>query len=385
MGRTRQVGHPGPKSDDRIGLRCVMSRRRIRSGRISASTGARARQRSTDPTHVGGNDHELRHRGDVGSAATEPTALTRLAQAQAGAIARRQLRSLGVSREVVRSYLRGRRWQRVHPGTYAVFTGPLPPTTRIWAAILYAGEVAVASHQTSGWLHRLVDDLPPRLDVCVPHGHRHRGSRPGVRVRQSRRYAERAHPAQLPPRTRLEDTVLDLTEDSSRSEDVVTVLLRACQRRLTTASRLRMTARRRSRLRWRALVADVLADVVDGVQSTLERRYRADVERPNGLPPGSRNSQDCPRGRRRYRDVRYQRWRTIVELDGRAAHPDEWQELDDVRDNEVLDADGTQTVRYGWGSVTGTPCEVAAQVARRLRHNGWPGHVRACGPDCPAT
>jgi len=50
--------------------------------------------------------------------------LAELAAAQAGVVARRQLRSIGVSREVVRSHLRGRRWQRALPGTYVVFTGP---------------------------------------------------------------------------------------------------------------------------------------------------------------------------------------------------------------------------------------------------------------------
>ena len=49
------------------------------------------------------------------------------------------------------------------------------------------------------------------------------------------------------------------------------------------------------------------ADVVDGVQSTLERRYRRDVERPHGLPRGFRNRSEGDRGRRRYRDVRYRR------------------------------------------------------------------------------
>jgi hypothetical protein len=153
--------------------------------------------------------------------------LAELTGAQAGAVARRQLRRLGVSREVVRSHLRGRRWQRPLPGTYVVFTGLLPPLTRVWAAILYAGEEAVASHRSAGWLHTLVDDLPVRLDVRVPHGHRHRGSRPGVRVRQSRRYVERAQPGLLPPRTRLEDTVLDMADDTRRSDDVITLVLRA--------------------------------------------------------------------------------------------------------------------------------------------------------------
>jgi hypothetical protein len=322
----------------------------------------------------------------VDVARAEPfEALSQLSDAQAGAVSRRQLRGLGVSRGVVRTRLRNRQWQRVHPGTYVVFTGPLPPLTRIWAALLYAGDEAVASHGTAGWLQRLVDDLPARVDVCVPHGHRHRGSRPGVRVRQSRHLRDRRHPAHLPPRTRLEETVLDLTDSYATADQVVTLVLRACQRRLTTAARLALRARRRKRLRWRRLISELLAEVREGVHSALERRYFRDVERAHGLPRGTRNLADGSRGRRRYRDVRYRRWRVVVELDGRAAHPDEWQERDDLRDNEVVSADDTRTLRYGWISVAGNPCRTAEQVGRVLNRSGWPGRVQPCGPGCTAV
>ena len=179
--------------------------------------------------------------------------------------------------------------------------------------------------------------------------------------------------------------MLDLADDTAAVEDVVTLLLSACQRRLTTAARLRHAAQRRSRMRWRALVKDVLADVVDGVQSTLERRYVRDVERPHGLPRGRRNKGEGERGHRRYRDVRYRRWRLVVELDGRAAHPEEWKERDDLRDNDILADEGVRTLRYGWRSVTGKPCATAAQVADVLRSNGWTGSLRACGLDCTAA
>ena len=308
-----------------------------------------------------------------------------LAAGQAGVVARRQLIALGVSRRVVRRHLRARRWQRVHRATYVVFTGPLPPMTRIWAALLYAGEHAVASHDAAAWLEKLRPDLPPVVDICVPHGHRYRGSRPGVRVRQSRHASTRRHPARTPPRTRIEDTVLDLTEQCADTDRVIDLLLTACQRRLTTADRLRRTAARRRRLRWRALVRDVVADVVDGVQSALERRYRHDVERPHGLPRGFRNTSEGDRGRRRYRDVRYRRWHVVVELDGRAAHPDEWKERDDLRDNQLVVDESTQTVRYGWQAVVGRPCEVAAQVASLLADRGWTGRVTPCGPGCAAV
>lgn len=308
-----------------------------------------------------------------------------LAARQAGVVARRQLLALGVSRRIVRRNVRTRRWARAHPETYVVFTGPMPPMTRVWAALLYAGEQAVACHETAAWLDGLRPALPDTVEVCVPHGHRHRGSRPGVRVRQSRHAATRRHPARTPPRTRVEETVLDLTDARADADGVVDVVLAACQQGLTTAQRLRRAAAGRRRLRWRALLRDVLADVRDGVQSALERRYRRDVELAHGLPRGSRNRPEAERGRRRYRDVRYRRWRLVVELDGRAAHPETWQERDDLRDNEVLEAGDAPTLRYGWQTVAGRPCQAAGQVGRALRARGWAGSPRACGPGCTAV
>jgi len=189
----------------------------------------------------------------------------------------------------------------------------------------------------------------------------------------------------VPAQTRLEDTVLDLTEEAPNDALVVDLLLRACQRRLTTARRLAAAARDRSRLRWRRIVVDVLADAGDGVQSPLERRYLSGVERAYGLPRRQRNQAEGTRGARVYRDVRYARWRLIVELDGREAHGPEQQDHDDFRDNAVRAAENVRTFRYGWRSVTARSCEAAAQVAAGLRGGGWQGRLRACGPGCRAV
>ena len=180
----------------------------------------------------------------------------------------------------------------------------------------------------------------------------------------------------------MEDTVLDLTDAASREDSVIDIVLRACQRRLSTPRRLRERARARSRLRWRRLVDDLLEEVSAGVLTPLERRYFRDVETAHGLPCSERNSTDGPVGRRRYRDVRYLRWRLVVELDGRAAHPQSERERDDLRDNELVEADGSRTLRYGWRSVSARPCQTAGQVVRLLRSGGWTGAPIHCGPGC---
>ena len=72
----------------------------------------------------------------------------------------------------------------------------------------------------------------------------------------------------------------------------------------------------------------------------------------------------------------------MVELDGRATHPGERREYDDMRDNELLTEDGTRTLRYGWRSTTTRTCETAEQVVQLLRQGGWDGTPRRCGPGC---
>lgn len=307
--------------------------------------------------------------------------LTETTASQDGVVARAQLRQIGVPRAHVRGELRARRWRRIHRRTYVTFSGPVPFRTKVWAAVLYAGEGSVASHGTAAFLQGVRDAEPVVIEVLVGHGHRV-GERGGLRIRQCRRLAVVRHPSRTPPQTWLEDTVLDLTDQASTPDGVVDIVLAACQRRLTTAGRLAMRARGRKRLRWRRLLGEVLSDVREGVLSALERRYFRDVERAHGLPRGRRNRQEGPAGRRRYRDVRYRRWKVLVELDGLGAHPAEKRELDDLRDNEVVTEEGGRTLRYGWRSVAARPCAVAEQVAGVLQAAGWTGTLRACGGSC---
>lgn len=240
--------------------------------------------------------------------------------------------------------------RRVQPGVYATYTGPLPDLARVWSA----GRDAVAGCETAEWLHGLRPDLPEPVTALVPHGSRHHPSRPGVRVRQSRFLSDRCHPVRLPPQTTLEHTVLQLGDEARTERAVIDMVLRACQQRRTSPSRLAAAAATRTRLCWRSLLLDLLADAEDGVASPLERAYVRGVERAHGLPPGLRNHADGAPGRRRYRDVRYRAWRLVVELDGRAVNPEDERELDDLRDNEVAARD-ERTLRYGWRSVIGSP------------------------------
>ena len=290
--------------------------------------------------------------------ATRPR-LQELILAQDGAVSRRQLIDLGLNDKHIAAQLSGRRWRRVRPGVYFTFTGPARFRAHVWAAVLYAGDGAAAGGETAAFLCGLRDRQPETIEVWVDErrrvmGHPGCDGGPALRIRWARGLDARRHPSRLPPQTRTEDTVLDLTDKAMDTDRVVSLITASCQRRLTTAARLEQCVVRRTRLRWRALIEDVLADVRDGVQSPLERRWRRDVERAHGLPVGQRNHAEGGQDSRCYRDVHYVEYTTVVELDGDAAHPTENRELDRARDNDVAET-AQVTLRYGWRAVAGTP------------------------------
>lgn len=275
----------------------------------------------------------------------------------------------------------------MHPGVYATFTGPLPPMTRVWAALLHAGEGAAAGGTTALWLWGVLPEPPQRLTVCVPE-RRRVVHRPGARVCRVRALADRVHPSRLPSRLRIEEAVLDVADATKDVRVVVETVLRATSGRRTTAHRLREALARRSRQRHRRLLEEILGEVEDGVQSALERRYRRDVERAHGLPHGTRNRPEpmLDAGgrtvRSRYRDIRYRRWRLVVELDGLQAHPEWLRRLDRLRDNSIALTSDDQHLEYGWAETVGEPCRLALEVATVLRRHGWTGRPVPCGPGC---
>lgn len=294
---------------------------------------------------------------------------------QAGAITRAQALQCGWSSSAVAHQLAIGRWQRLHHGVYAVFSGPVPRECHRWAAILRAGVDAVLSHETAAELIGLCEPSSA-IHVTIPSDRRIT-SLAGVTLHGSRRAVAIRHPGRTPPQTRVEETVLDLTQLAHSLERALGWLTKACGQRLTTPTRLGAALDLRKKVRWRTELTGALADVADGCHSALERRYLHDVERAHGLPRGKRQAVRSTSAGRRYDDVRYDGFGIVVELDGRAAHPDEERWRDLRRDNAAT-VSGDRVLRYGWSDVSADPCAVAAQVAVVLRHSGWQGPARTC-------
>jgi very-short-patch-repair endonuclease len=299
-----------------------------------------------------------------------------VATGQAGILTRRQALSTGLTDAAIVARVETARWQRVHPGVLATLSGPLDRVAQLWAAVLFAGPEAVLSHETAAELFELGTGSEQRIHVTVPAG-RTPANRPGIVVHRSRNVAGTRHPALRPPRTRIEDTAIDLTQTSRDLDAAVGWLSRTVASRRTTPARLLATLASRNRVRWRRELADALSDVADGCHSLLELRYARRVERAHGLPRGDRQYR---RGGA-YEDVAYTRYGTSVELDGKVGHVAEHAFRDHRRDNAAVLA-GARVLRYGFADVTDRPCLVAAEVAAVLRASGWPGHPRGCGRNC---
>ncbi|SEF08306.1 type IV toxin-antitoxin system AbiEi family antitoxin domain-containing protein [Jiangella alba] len=306
--------------------------------------------------------------------------LRELLERQAGLVSSAQLRGLCLDPRVARRWVAAGRWQRPHRGVFAAFSGPLGRTAHVWAAILWATPDAVASHATAAELHGLTDRLDDRIHLTVPVSRRVRGQAGGVDVHYAHRLPLTRHPTANPPRTRLDDTVLDLVDVSSRARDVETWVTMAVQKRLTTSTRLADALMRRKKIRWRAMVEAMLVDVAEGAQSPLELRHLRAVERAHRLPAGVRQRRRAGE-RVIWVDVDYERYHTRVELDGRVGHDGEGRFRDRRRDNAGT-VRGAWTLRYGHTEVFGEPCRVAQEQARVLRDRGWTGRPKRCGSTC---
>jgi predicted transcriptional regulator of viral defense system len=301
-----------------------------------------------------------------------------LLAAQGKAIARCQGAEAGIDPRSMRSKVSGERWQRLHRGVYATFSGDPARETALWAALLRAGPDAVLSHQTAAERHGLIDAPSSLITITVPACRRPvRAKIPGIVIHRSDAILRTRHPAMLPPCTRVEETVLDLIQVATTFDDAYAWICRAIGRRRTTAGRLRRAMDDRKKMRWRRELTAALADANDGALSILEYRYVRRVERPHGLPAAIRQAGIRQGTGNRYLDNLYKEYGVCVELDGTAAHPEDEQWRDKRRDNANLSS-GIVTLRFGFPELGDHRCESAAYVATVLGRRGWTGTAHPC-------
>lgn len=277
----------------------------------------------------------------------------------------------------------------MYPGVYATFSGRPSREARLWAAVRQVGEDAMLSHETAAEVHGIIDKpLGGTIHIIVPLRRRPAQLRSATGIIVHRSDQSRAQflgPFKL-PRTRIEDTVLDLVSAAPDFDRGYAWISRAVTRQLVTPDALRAAVAERSRIRWRKWLNDAFEESRDGVQSALELRYVRDVERAHGLPASQHQARRQINGKTHYKDSWYPEYQLAVEIDGPAYHQNEQVHRDNERDNANLAADDVRTFRFGPVAVTEHACRTAAMVALTLQRNGWRGFPRPCRrPGCPIS
>ncbi len=312
-------------------------------------------------------------------------AIEDLLQRQDGVICRQQVLTCGGDDHDIRRMLRRRMWATVHRAVYVDHTGELTWRQRAWAAVLYAGPLAALDRESAiradagpGW--RGLDERQPiRVAVAADRTVR---DVPDVRVRRVTDLEVKVRWAASPPRMLVEEATLDYALSRTDDHAAFEVLAATVRARCTTAQRLLDTVEGRDRISRRRWLVAVLVDIRDGTCSVLEHGYLHKVERAHRLPASTRQLRETgPAGRTVYRDVLYEKFATVVELDGRL-HDEPHQRDRDLDRDLALAALRRLTIRLGWGQVFGRPCSTAGRVAAVLQSRGWTGEPVACGPAC---
>lgn len=294
---------------------------------------------------------------------------------QHGVVSLKQLRQAGLAKHDVERLVRYGALRRVHRRVYVDHTGELTVDQRIWAAVLAAAPAVVCgptllSPSADGPVHIAVEAA------------RHVASLDGVVIHRVRNLDAVAQWRAEPPRMRREDNVIAMVDTAVDELAVVRLLTDAARDLAIGAGRLREALGRRTNLRRRAFVAAVLDDVGQGAQSVLEWGYLNRVERAHGLPAASRQVLRRTAGGNQFRDIEYDAFGLVVELDGWLGH-NTWDAQARDADRDLDDvAAGKLTIRLRWRQVFGTPCQTAARLELVLQARGWTGMLRRC-PDCP--
>jgi len=295
---------------------------------------------------------------------------------QFGLVTRSQALGAGVTRKAVACHLDSGRWIVVHPGVYLTTPGRSDWSVRAMSALLWAGAGAVLYRVSAGYAWGLVRAEPEVIEVAVPYP-RLVTSRELIAVTRSRTSPARLDPLAWPHRISAPHTALDLSSGHD-IDRAVTLAARALDLRLCTSGQLVAALSLRPKQPHRALLLEALTDVGDGSESAAELRYVRDVERAHGLPRGRRQA---PVGDGRRRDIEYEEFGVVVEIDGRLGHVG-WtnRQRDGRRDREAA-ADGRLTIRVFWPDLL-PPCALAGEVGTILRTRGWTGWPQRCGPHC---
>jgi hypothetical protein len=219
----------------------------------------------------------------------------RFAARQHGALSSTQAKTCGLTRNQIRQLVRSGRWRVGRHAIYVVDGAPCTWRQCAWISLLACGADAVLSYRAAAYLHGLIDEEPPKVDVTMAH--RSRNGRPnGVAIHRAvhlgagDRRRVNGFPVTSPARTlvdlagALEDRPLGRVVDRALLRGLVTI----------PAVRTYIKDRQLQRKRGVGRLVKVLDDREFGVpESELERRT-LELIAGYGLPAPSRQQRVGP-------------------------------------------------------------------------------------------
>ena len=304
----------------------------------------------------------------------------RLAAARAGVLCRRDLRAAGIPRWFVQLEVRAGRWQRTGRQTVVVHNGELSAATRRTVAVLEAGPQA-ALDGVSALQHRGVTGLSDDVVhvICA------RGGQSRRRRRATARRRPRPHDVVVHESRRFREDDVEVVDGvrvvrgavasvhaalwAATDRQASFLLLLAVQQRLATADELVDavgTVRRHAR---RRLLISVAAEVAGGVRSIGELDV-ARALRERGLPEPDRQVLRRRPSGREYLDVRFERYRVTLEIDG-VQHEELAQKVSDVLRDLAVVADGDVVLRLPLDVYRLAREQVLDRIEAVLRSRGW--------------
>jgi hypothetical protein len=293
---------------------------------------------------------------------------------QHDAVDTQQLAALGLTPDAIQANVEAGRWRALLPRVYSTTTGPPSRSTRLNAALLYAGPSAILSHRTAAeeWGMLPVEEGP--VHVTVPYRCSAVSQPPEVVVHRSRAFRYIAV-ASVPPRTSRADTALDLAVAEPNAREAIRRLVGITTTCSIPLIELERQLTERPPYRYRRPLAAAVQRMAGGVASALEDLYAVDVEAAHAIPAAMRQVPFVVDGYTLWEDAVYDHIGVplTVRLDGRAYHSHPMVAFRDRRRDNAAELAGRSRLVFGWRDLKEDACGAAREVLTVLARHGWEG------------
>lgn len=299
----------------------------------------------------------------------------RLAERQAGVIARRELYAAGITRAEIRANVQAGRWQRIGHHCVVTHGGGLDEAARHWSAAIEAGPRALIDGESSLILAGLTGYTAEKIRVSVPRGARVRHRHRRIDIRQTRRLSPDDRAEDGLPRTRNAVAAVRAALWAKTVRQAELLLTMTVQQGLAPVEELASEMLRVRRDKRRTHIHGLLIELAGGIGSLGELDLVRGC-RERGLPePSKQVLRRTPTGTY-YLDIRWAEWRVVIEVDGIQHGWAQHAIGDAIRHNSIALA-GDVVLRLPVLGLRVCPDDFFAQIRAALIAAGWSDHKPA--------